>query len=101
MLLEVMTQLSQVLLGGIMAHEARTQFGGSIIDHPDQVELLAPSFQPVVFTGIPLHQLAVSRPPGTPYMGLFYSCSSPPPQLGLHQPLAQCFPAHLDPVLLG
>jgi hypothetical protein len=52
-------------------------------------------------TGIPLHQLAVPRPPGTPYMGLFYSWPSPPPQLGFDQPLAQRLPANPDPVLLG
>src|SRR5215471_9927875 len=54
-----------------------------------------------MFTGVPLHQLAVSRPPGTPYVGLFHACSSPPPQVSLDQPLAQRLPAHLDPVLFG
>jgi hypothetical protein len=32
---------------------------GGIVGHPDQVELLASSFQPVVFTGVPLHQLSI------------------------------------------
>src|SRR6266581_1404711 len=59
MLLDIATQLSQVLLRRIMTHETCRQSRGGIIDHGDQVELLAAPFQPVVFTGIPLHQLAI------------------------------------------
>src|SRR5215467_6457667 len=100
MLHDVAPQLFEVLLRGVMAHETSRQFRGSIVDHRNQVELLTPPFQPVMFTGVPLHQLAVPRPPGTPYVGWFDTCPSPSPQLGLDQPLAQCLPAHLDPVLL-
>jgi len=42
-----------------MPYEARAQLRGGIVGHPDQVELLASSFQPVVFTGVPLHQLSI------------------------------------------
>src|ERR1700747_531932 len=101
MLPDISAQLLEVLLRAVMAHETSRQLRGSIIDHRNQVELLTPSFQPVMFTGVPLHQLAVPRPPGTPYVGLFDTCPSPSPQLGLDQPLAKRLPAHLDPVLLG
>src|SRR5262244_3086764 len=49
MLLDITTQLPQVLLRGIMPYEARCQLRSGVIDHPDQIELLAPPFQPVVF----------------------------------------------------
>src|SRR3989442_13332541 len=68
MLLDIVTQLPQVLLGRIVTRKARRQLRGSIIDHP-QVELLALSFQPVV----PLHQLAITCSPCPPYVGLFHS----------------------------
>jgi hypothetical protein len=34
----------------------------------DQVQLLAPSFQPVVFGGVPLHHLAARAPPLPPFV---------------------------------
>jgi hypothetical protein len=84
-----------------VTHEARRQLRSGIVDHPDQIELLATSFQPVVLTGVPLHQFAITRPPRPPYMRLFHTGSAPSPQLGLHQPLAQRLAADRDPMLLG
>src|SRR6202795_5346146 len=101
MLLDITTQLPQVLLRGIMPYEARCQLRSGVIDHPDQIELLAPPFQPVVFTSVPLHQLAITRPPGTPYVSLFDTCSPHSPQLGLDQPPAQRLAANRDPIVLG
>src|ERR1700747_428380 len=84
MLPDITAQLLEVLLRGVVAHETSRQLRASIVDHPNQVELPPPSFQPVMFTGVPLHQLAIPRPPGTPYVSLFDASPSPPPQLGLH-----------------
>ena len=51
----------------------------SIIDHGDQIQLLTSSFQPVVFTGVPLHQFAIARTPRSPHMGSFHMCPPRPP----------------------
>src|SRR5439155_24550391 len=83
MLPAIARQLSQVLLRRIMTHETCRQSRGGIIDHGDQVELLAAPFQPVVFTGVPLHQLAITSPPSPPYVRLFDPRSVRLPQLGL------------------
>src|SRR5262249_55519972 len=101
MLHDIAPQLLKVLLRGVMAHETCRQLRGGIVDHCNRVELPPPSSHPVISPGVPLPQLAVPRPPGTPYVGLFDACPSAPPQLGLDQPLAQRLSAHLDPVLLG
>src|SRR5215475_10309494 len=101
MLLNIASQLLEVLLRRIMSHEAGCQRRGSIIDHPDQVQPLTPSFQPIMLTGVPLHQLAVPRPPGPPYVDLFDARPSASPQLGLDQPLPQRLPTNRDSVLLG
>src|SRR5437660_2924690 len=101
MLLDIATQLSQVLLRRIMTHETCRQSRGGIIDHGDQVELLAAPFQPVVFTGIPLHQLAITSPPSPPYVRLFDPRSVRLPHLRLGQPLPPRVPPNLDPVALA
>jgi hypothetical protein len=82
-LLHITTQLPQVLLGRIMTHETRRQSRRRIIDHRDQVQLFTSPFQPIVFTGVPLHQFAIARPSCPPDMRLFDPRSPRPPQLGL------------------
>src|SRR6266480_3180326 len=54
---------------------------GGIIDHRDQIQLLASPFQPVVFPGVPLHQFAIARTPRSPHMGSFHMCPPRPPRL--------------------
>jgi hypothetical protein len=49
---------------------------GGTVDHGDQVQLLPPPFQPVVLTGVPLHQFAAPAAPRPPYMPLL---GRPPP----------------------
>src|SRR6266852_6086818 len=82
MLLHIASQLFQGLLRRIMPHEARRQLRSGTIDHRDQVQLLPPTFQPVVFTRVPLHQLPITRTPWTPYVGSLDAASPGSPQLG-------------------
>ena len=47
-----------VLHRGVTAHKASEPSAVRIVDHVDQQHLFPASFQPVVGTGVPLHQLA-------------------------------------------
>ena len=58
---------AQVLFARSAARSARTTIRG-IVDHGDQVHLLAPTFQPIMRTGIPLHQLPKPASPRPPMM---------------------------------
>ena len=52
------TTHSHVLSGGIVAYEAGGQLAGRVVDHVDQILLLAAPFQPVVSAGAPLNQFS-------------------------------------------
>jgi pimeloyl-ACP methyl ester carboxylesterase len=88
-----------------VAHEydlyPREQTARGIIDHFDQVDPFAATFQPFMGTGVPLHQFAVSFPSLPPLMNFCHSLSARPPQACRPHPLPRRFFAHLDTVLLG
>ncbi len=101
MVLDIVTKLPQVLLGRIVAHETCRQPRGGIIDHRNQVELLSSSFQPVVFTGVPLHQFAIPRPPRPPAVHSLHPHAVRLPQAGPDQPLPQRLLADHKVVVAG
>src|SRR5689334_2045736 len=53
-------QHSHVFFGRITASESRKRSTCRVIDHLNEVDSLAPPFQPIVVAGIPLHQFSES-----------------------------------------
>src|SRR3954465_14659508 len=97
---QILLQHRHVLRRRVLAHEARKQQAGGVIDHLDKEDLLPTSLQPVVFPGVPLHQLSTPLPPRPPYMDLLHPFPSRPPQARLPHPFPHCLLAYPDPVLL-
>ena len=91
---------THVLWCRVAFHEAAPAPTGSI-DHPHQIAHRPPSFQPVVFRGVPLHQLAEPAPPGSPPMHFHRPLRLARPHSGLAHPTAQRLFAHLDLMTLG
>src|SRR6516162_8468090 len=72
---------------------------GRVINHPDQIDSLSPSFQPVVIGGVPLHQLSEATAPRPPHVHLFDPLLPPLPQPRSPHPLPYRLPAHRDLVI--
>src|SRR5690606_26228728 len=70
-----------------------------IIDHLDQVYLLATALEPVMFAGIPLHQLTVPLAALPPHMHLFDAFSANGSQSSPYHPLPHCLLAGYDRML--
>ena len=101
MLFQVALQQVHVLHRRVAGHKASEPPAGRIVDHVDQQDLFPASFQPVVIAGVPLHQLAKTAAPRTPFMDLLDPLLPRSPQLGLDHPLPHRLPAHLNFVFLG
>jgi len=99
-LLHITPQQFHVLFGRIVTHKTREQSAGRIVDHRDQVQLLSTPLQPIVLTGVPLHQLSQPAPPRPPDMHLLDLLFLRPPQLAADHPLPHRLFARLDPVFL-
>src|SRR5664279_1773395 len=100
-LFQITPQQFHVLFGRIVSHETREQPAGGIVDHYDQVECLSAPFQPVMLTGVPLHQFSKAAPPRPPDMHFLYFLCLRAPQLAANHPLPQRLLAHLNAVELA
>jgi hypothetical protein len=58
--------------GAVVAHEAGEPSAGSVVDHGNQIDGFATPFQPVMYAGVPLHQLAAPVAPSTPLVHLLH-----------------------------
>ena len=97
-LLHITPQQLHVLFGRIMPHEARQQPARRIVYHCDQVKFLAAPFQPVVLTGVPLHQLPKTAAAWSPSMHLLHLLRLGAPQLASHHPLPHRLLTRLNPM---
>jgi hypothetical protein len=75
--------------------------GSRIVDQLHQIAHRPASFQPIVFAGVPLHQLTECAAPCAPTVHILHLAPAALPQAGLDHPPAQSLVAHLDAVSFG
>src|SRR5436309_155672 len=77
--LQVAPQHAQIRFRAVVFHETRVRLAGGVINHRHPVELRPSPFQPVVFRGVPLHQLAAAAPSRPPHVHLLHLPPLHPP----------------------
>jgi len=80
--------------------KARQQLAAGIVDHPDQVQLLAAPLQPVVLGAVPLHQFAAATAAGPPRVRACRLARAGLPRTRRGHPAPRRFASEVDAVAL-